>query len=79
MAVPQYTGEKFKPLGGPDGSNGGDSDSVVLRVDRGLTTLVDYHRQSQRKARPMGSPGWAPTATALAVMTWCCRFRPARW
>ncbi|GAA2182212.1 GTPase ObgE [Brooklawnia cerclae] len=48
--------EKFKPLGGPDGGNGGDGGSVILRVDPGLTTLVDYHRQSQRKA-PGGQPG----------------------
>ena len=42
--------EKFKPLGGPDGGNGGDGGSVILRVDPGLTTLVDYHRQSHRRA-----------------------------
>ena len=48
--------EKFKPLGGPDGGNGGDGGSVLLRVDQGLTTLVDYHRQSQRKASN-GQPG----------------------
>ncbi|WP_282006326.1 GTPase ObgE [Propioniciclava sinopodophylli] len=48
--------EKFKPLGGPDGGNGGNGGSVVLRVDPGLTTLVDYHRQSQRRATN-GQPG----------------------
>jgi GTP-binding protein len=48
--------EKFKPLGGPDGGNGGDGGSVILRVDHGLTTLVDYHRQSHRKATS-GVPG----------------------
>ena len=48
--------EKFKPLGGPDGGNGGDGGSVVLQVDPGLTTLVDYHRQSVRRA-PNGEPG----------------------
>ncbi len=48
--------EKFKPLGGPDGGNGGDGGSVILRVDPGLTTLVDYHRQSVRRA-PNGQPG----------------------
>lgn len=48
--------EKFKPLGGPDGGNGGHGGSVILRVDPGLTTLVDYHRQSQRHAAN-GNPG----------------------
>lgn len=48
--------EKFKPLGGPDGGNGGNGGSVVLRADPGLTTLVDYHRQSVRKAEN-GQPG----------------------
>ena len=48
--------EKFKPLGGPDGGNGGDGGSVILRVDPDLTTLVDYHRQSHRRATN-GLPG----------------------
>lgn len=48
--------EKFKPLGGPDGGNGGNGGSVILRVDPGLTTLVEYHRQSQRRATN-GQPG----------------------
>ncbi|MCI1746849.1 MAG: GTPase ObgE [Acidipropionibacterium sp.] len=48
--------EKFKPLGGPDGGNGGRGGSVILRVDPQLTTLVDYHRQSVRKATN-GQPG----------------------
>ena len=42
--------EKFKPLGGPDGGNGGNGGSVILRVDPAVTTLVDYHRQSHRRA-----------------------------
>ena len=48
--------EKFKPLGGPDGGNGGRGGSVVLRVDPDVTTLVDYHRQSRRRAES-GQPG----------------------
>lgn len=48
--------EKFKPLGGPDGGNGGDGGSVILRVDSSLTTLVDYYRESHRRARN-GVPG----------------------
>ncbi len=42
--------EKFKPLGGPDGGNGGPGGSVVLRVDTSVTTLLDYHHQPRRVA-----------------------------
>src|SRR5690242_18738517 len=42
--------EKFKPLGGPDGGNGGPGGSVVLRVDPRVTTLVDYHHSRDRRA-----------------------------
>ncbi len=48
--------EKFKPLGGPDGGNGGNGGSILLKVDPGLTTLVEYHRQSVRRAAN-GQPG----------------------
>lgn len=48
--------EKFKPLGGPDGGNGGEGGSVIFRVDDSLTTLIDYHRQSVRRATN-GQPG----------------------
>ncbi|HZP15614.1 MAG TPA: GTPase ObgE [Nocardioides sp.] len=42
--------EKFKPLGGPDGGNGGTGGSVILRVDPDVTTLIDYHHSPKRKA-----------------------------
>jgi GTP-binding protein len=48
--------EKFKPLGGPDGGNGGPGGSVVLRVDPDVTTLVDYHHSPHRRA-PSGGHG----------------------
>ncbi|MCJ7826804.1 MAG: GTPase ObgE, partial [Demequinaceae bacterium] len=48
--------EKYKPLGGPDGGNGGNGGSVILRVDPQMTTLLDYHYSSHRRAAN-GSPG----------------------
>ena len=42
--------EKFKPLGGPDGGNGGRGGNVVLVVDSSVTTLLDLHRHPHRHA-----------------------------
>ncbi|GFG70125.1 GTPase ObgE [Mycolicibacter senuensis] len=42
--------EKFKPLGGPDGGNGGRGGSVVLVVDPGVHTLLDFHFRPHIKA-----------------------------
>jgi GTP-binding protein len=48
--------EKFKPLGGPDGANGGRGGSVVLVVDSNAASLLEYHRRPHRKASN-GRPG----------------------
>ncbi|WP_018500213.1 GTPase ObgE [Parafrankia discariae] len=48
--------EKFKPLGGPDGGNGGRGGNVVLRVDSGVTTLLDFHFHPHQRAGG-GRPG----------------------
>ena len=48
--------EKFKPLGGPDGGNGGRGGNVVLVVDPNITTLLDYHHAPHRRAGN-GRPG----------------------
>jgi GTPase len=42
--------EKFKPLGGPDGGNGGRGGDIILVVDPQTTTLLDYHRSPHRRA-----------------------------
>ncbi|MFD3522516.1 GTPase ObgE [Streptomyces sp. NPDC058653] len=48
--------EKFKPLGGPDGGNGGRGGDVILVVDQSVTTLLEYHHSPHRKATN-GRPG----------------------
>ncbi|MET8969084.1 GTPase ObgE [Streptomyces hydrogenans] len=48
--------EKFKPLGGPDGGNGGRGGDVTLVVDQSITTLLEYHHSPHRKATN-GQPG----------------------
>jgi GTPase len=42
--------EKFKPFGGPDGGNGGHGGSIMLTVDPGAHTLLDFHFRPRIKA-----------------------------
>lgn len=46
--------EKFIPMGGPDGGDGGRGGSVTLRAETGLNTLVDYRFQQHIKAKNGG-------------------------
>lgn len=48
--------EKFKPLGGPDGGNGGRGGDIVLEVSPQVTTLLDLHHHPHQKAGN-GRPG----------------------
>ncbi|MFS0867568.1 GTPase ObgE [Microbacterium sp. 179-B 1A2 NHS] len=42
--------EKFKPLAGPDGGNGGSGGDIVLVADPQVTTLLSYHHSPHRSA-----------------------------
>ena len=52
--------EKFKPLGGPDGANGGHGGDVVIEVDPQVTTLLSYHHSPHQKAEngTQGAGDW---------------------
>ena len=46
--------EKFKPLAGPDGGNGGRGGEVILEVDSSTTTLLSYHHRPHQRATSGG-------------------------
>ena len=48
--------EKYVPAGGPDGGDGGRGGDVIIEVDEGLNTLIDYRNMRKYKAQD-GEPG----------------------
>lgn len=63
--------EKFIPLGGPDGGNGGRGGSVIAECVGGLNTLIDFRYQQHFKARKgehgMGSNCTGESADDLVI------------
>lgn len=43
--------EKYVPMGGPDGGNGGRGSSIIFKVDKGLHTLLDLKYQKEIKGK----------------------------
>ncbi|MFC7060764.1 GTPase ObgE [Halobacillus seohaensis] len=46
-----YRREKYVPMGGPAGGDGGNGGNVVFKVDEGLNTLMDFRYQHHFKAK----------------------------
>ncbi len=42
--------EKYVPMGGPDGGNGGQGGDIIFKVDKNLKTLIDLRYKKEVKA-----------------------------
>ena len=67
--------EKYVPLGGPDGGDGGRGGDVVLEADPNLTTLIDLRYQKIYRAEP-GKAGRGQQQTGKSGQTLLIRLPP---
>lgn len=49
--VATFRREKYEPMGGPSGGDGGSGGSILIEADRNLNTLVDYRYQRVFRAQ----------------------------
>lgn len=49
--VATFRREKYEPMGGPSGGDGGNGGSILIEADRNLNTLVDYRYQRVFRAQ----------------------------
>lgn len=63
--------EKFIPYGGPDGGDGGRGGSVIIKVNTGLNTLIDFrfkqHFKASKGQHGMGSQRYGKSADDLVL------------
>lgn len=66
-----YRREKYVPLGGPSGGDGGDGADIIFKVDEGLNTLMDFrynrHFKGKRGENGMSKTMHGKNALALIV------------
>jgi GTP-binding protein len=66
--------EKYIPMGGPNGGDGGRGGSIYVVADRNINTLVDY-RYTRKFIGKRGETAAAPINTVpVATISFCvCR------
>lgn len=66
-----YRREKYVPLGGPAGGDGGDGSDIIFEVDEGLNTLMDFryqrHFSGKRGENGMGQTQHGKNASPLII------------
>ena len=67
--------EKYVSHGGPDGGDGGRGGNIIITIDEGTNTLLDYKNRRKFIAQN-GEPARARSFTAATVRTPCFPFLP---